>query len=274
MFGASVLGLYSRASLIVSLPAEYALTSIFKVIYPIYGRVREDVARTRILVDDALTLTTGLLWPLIGLVAGASPVIVAVLLGARWDDAAPLLTLFALIAGGWVPCGLLTNVAEALGWMKIIAVRHVIFGGSVAVAMLATYLADLGLHWLLAGIAVCDWGVYILMLQPFIHRNLLETRTVLRRQLVNGAVALAAFWGRSNVRPGSRRRCIAGASGCSDCGRSSRRGGDPRRRALDSRYPGACEQDRSGTWSRHPACWLGVTAVSSPVCERTQRWQK
>jgi PST family polysaccharide transporter len=192
-FGAATLGVYSRASLIVGLPSEYALTSVYKVIYPVYGRVREDPARTRVLIDEALTLTTGLIWPFLGLVAGAAPVIVAVLLGGRWGDAPPLVSLFALIACAWVPCGVLTNAAEAQGWMRIIATRQVALFGGIVAAMLVAYLADLSLTWLLAGIAATEWAAYALTLQPFIRRKIIEPSVTLRKQLVHAAIALGGF---------------------------------------------------------------------------------
>lgn len=193
VFGPSVLGLYSRANLIVSLPAEYAVTSIFKVIYPLYGRVRDDVARTKVLLDEALTLATGFIWPLLALVAGASPVIVAVLLGPRWDEAAPLLTLFALIVCGSVPSDLLTNAAEAFGWMRIIAARQIAFFGGVAATLATVHFGDLSLNWLLAGVAASQWGAYLLTLQPFIRLRFLDAGSVLRSELTHGAVALVAF---------------------------------------------------------------------------------
>ena len=194
-FGASVLGLYSRAYLIVYLPVAYASTSIFKVIYPLYGRIREDLARTKILVDEALTLTTGIAWPLFALVAGASPVIVRLLLGPRFDGAAPLVALFALGACANIPSGLLTNAAEAFGWMRVIATMQIMFFAGVAATLITVYFADLGLNWLLGGVAASQWGAYALTLQPFIRRRFVDRRRVLRSQLIHGAVAVVAFGG-------------------------------------------------------------------------------
>jgi O-antigen/teichoic acid export membrane protein len=193
VFGPSALGFYSRANLIVALPAEYAVKSIYKVIFSLYGRVREDLARTRSLVDEALTLTTGFVWPILALIAGAAPVIVAVLLGDRWDGAAPLIAAFALMAAAWVPCGLLTNAGEALGWMRIIAARQVAFFVCVAVTLAVAHFADLSLELLLLGLGVSEWLVYALTLRAFIARELLERDAVLRRQLVHVVLAATAF---------------------------------------------------------------------------------
>ncbi|MFN8160106.1 MAG: oligosaccharide flippase family protein [Solirubrobacterales bacterium] len=192
-FGASALGLYSRAFLIVYLPVDYVSSSIYKVLYPIYGRVRHDAERIRVLLDEALTLTTGFAWPLFGLLAGASPVVVRVLLGARFEGSAPLVSLFALGACASIASGLLTNAAEAFGWMRTIALRQAAFFGGVLAAMLTVFLADLSLSWLLAGVAAAQWAAYLLTLQPFIARDFLEAAVVLRSQLAHAAAAALAF---------------------------------------------------------------------------------
>ena len=192
-FGAAALGVYSRANLIVGLPSEYALTSIFKVLYPIYGRVREDLARTKILIDEALTLTTGLIWPILALIAGAAPVIVHLLLGDGWDAAATLITLFALMAAAWVPCGLLTNAAEGLGWMRIAATRQLAFFTCIAVTLAVGKLAGLSLNLIMLGAGISEWIVYALTLRAFISRQLLHRVDIIQRQLIHGALGVVTF---------------------------------------------------------------------------------
>lgn len=193
VFGASVLGLYSRAHMIVSLPETYATTSIFKVVYPLYGHVRESRERTRALLSDGLTLTTGAIWPFFALVAGAAPVIVEVLLGSRWSGAAPYVALVALGACANVPTGLLTNAAEALGWIKVVTIRLAAFLTGVAAAMGAVFLAGLELSWLLLGVALSQWAVFLLTLRPFVRRGLLHPTSIARVQTRHAAVALGAY---------------------------------------------------------------------------------
>lgn len=193
VLGPSVLGLYSRAHLIVMLPADYAGTGILKVLFPLYGRVRNSPDRTRALVTDALTLTTGTIWPLFALLAGAAPVIVEVLLGPRWSDAAPYVSLVALGACAGVPTATLTYTAEALGWIKVVAVRLLTFLAAVAAAMAAVFLSGLGLSWLLVGVALGEWTAYALVLRPFVRRELLDWPGVLAVHVIHGAAALGAF---------------------------------------------------------------------------------
>ena len=45
-YGAATLGLYSRSSLIVTLPLTYVTSGISKVLFPLYGRVCDDAVRT------------------------------------------------------------------------------------------------------------------------------------------------------------------------------------------------------------------------------------
>lgn len=192
-FGASDLGFYSRAALIVGMPANYATKSVYSVLYPLYGRVREDMARTRTLLEEALTLTTGIGWPLFALLAGAAPVIVPTLLGDRWGPATPLIPFFALAACAYVPCGLLTNAAEAMGWMRTIFVREAILLIATAAGLTVVYLVDLDLSWVLIAVAIAQWFTYAWTLEPFVRRRGLDGERIVRTHLVHGGMALGAF---------------------------------------------------------------------------------
>src|SRR5205823_13530625 len=102
------LGVFSRASIIVGLPQTYLSSGLMKVLYPLYGRVKNDRGRANVLLGESITLATGFVWPLYALLAGAAPVVVRVLLGRGWGGTAPLVALFALLACADLPCGLLT----------------------------------------------------------------------------------------------------------------------------------------------------------------------
>jgi hypothetical protein len=120
-------------------------------------------------------------------------VIVEVLLGSRWSSAAPYVSLVALGACATVPTGLLTNAAEALGWIKVVATRLVMFLVAVAAAMAAVFLAGLELSWLLLGVALSQWAVFLLTLRPFVRRGLLQRATVARVQARHAAMAFGAY---------------------------------------------------------------------------------
>jgi len=194
-FGARVFGFYSRANVTVNLPLTYLATSFTKVLYPFYGRVRADTARTRVLLNEALLLTTGFTWPLFALIAGAAPVVVRALLGPGWDDASRLLSLCALAACANLPCVVLTNAAEAFGWMRVIWVRQLAYVAVLGAAIAIVVIGDLRLEWLLVGVAAAQWVTYLLTAGEFFQRGHLARETVLTSQAIHGAFALAAYAG-------------------------------------------------------------------------------
>jgi O-antigen/teichoic acid export membrane protein len=179
--------------LIANLPAEYAQASVSKVLFPVYGRVRGEAERTTRLVNEALTLATGFLWPIFGLLAGAAPVVVSILLGPRWDSVPPLLTLFAVGACGNIATGLLTSAAEAFGWMRTVALRQLAFASLMLVALAIVYLTGAPVIWVAASVACAEWGAFFATLQPFIRQGVVAARPMFARQSMHLALATAAL---------------------------------------------------------------------------------
>ena len=192
-YGAATLGLYSRSSLIVTLPLTYATSGISKVLFPLYGRVRDDLKRTQVMLSEAVVLATGFSWPVLAIVAGGAPVLIAALLGPNWASATPLLRLSAVFVGAALPLNLLTNGAEAMGWIRTAAIRLVVFLVLLSSVIGATQAADLGMSALLGGVAVVEWATYAITLMPFVRRAIVDPGLLLRSHLVHGAVSLVAF---------------------------------------------------------------------------------
>jgi lipopolysaccharide exporter len=192
-YGARTLGIYSRANVIVGLPSWYLSSGLVKVLYPLYGKVRSDESRVKVLLDEALTLSSGLVWPTLAFIGGASPLIVRVLLGPGWGGAASLLTLFALGYCADMSCGLLTNAGEAFGWMRTIWLRQVAFLTLIVVDIGVMQAAGLGVEALVAGLALAQWLTYAVTVQAFVRRGFLEAHKALSMNAVHGCVAAIAF---------------------------------------------------------------------------------
>ncbi len=192
-FGKFTLGLFNRASLVVYLPLGFMTTGITKVLFPLYGRVRHDVAKTKAMLSEGMVLATGYVWPLFAIVAGGAPVLVGVVLGQRWHGAAPLLRLFVLVACGAFPTAFLTNAAEALGWIKFAAFRLLVLMTLLGSAVAVVGVAGLGLRALLIGVAIAQWATYAITLMPFVSRGVVDARLVLGSHLVHGSLSIAAF---------------------------------------------------------------------------------
>jgi PST family polysaccharide transporter len=193
LFGADTLGLYSRAYMLCALPATYGSSGIYKVVYPLYGKLRDEPKRVRILLDEALVVATGIGWPAFGLLAGFAPIAVRVVLGPDWIPAEDLLPLCAAGVVAFIPVGLLTNFAEALGWMRILAVREVATGALVLVALSVGAALSVSVEGLLVGVAIATWAAYFIVIRPFFRADLLDVGRVSREQGIHGAFAVAAY---------------------------------------------------------------------------------
>jgi O-antigen/teichoic acid export membrane protein len=97
-FGAAAVGLYSRASILLIRPLEQFTTPINAVLVPVLSRLQtqpERYRRTFLRAYEAMALisflATGLLLPL------ARPVTLVVL-GPRWEEAAPIFAAFSIAA--------------------------------------------------------------------------------------------------------------------------------------------------------------------------------
>jgi lipopolysaccharide exporter len=193
MFGAQMLGLYSRANVIVGLPLNYVTTGLTKVMYPLYGRIGSDVARLRALLSEGIAVATGLVWPLLALVAGAAPIIVRLLLGPSWHGASVLLEFGVLIACGNLPWVLLTNAAEAFGWMRLVWAKQGAYAVVLAAGVALVHFTALGIEGLLLVVAAAQWTAYGLVAAAFVGREYLDARLMLRSHAIHGAVAIVAY---------------------------------------------------------------------------------
>lgn len=111
-FGTGALGLYNRAFQLVMTPLNQVRAPINSVAQPVFARVQGDQPRfERYVVAGQLALGYGIGIVLAVLAALSTPV-VAVMLGPRWLDAAPILCLFAIAA-------MLSNISMIGYWVYV-----------------------------------------------------------------------------------------------------------------------------------------------------------
>lgn len=183
--GERAFGLYSRASLLISLPVELVVAPVIRVFYPLFVHARSDPEKLRRVYCATFAAVA-----LITIPSGMATVLVArdlvaVTLGMRWTPGTPALLCYALI----MPATFLTAVTfsahDAIGRMRskiaVQAVSLTVFSGAVV----------LGLP---AGIQ----GVACGALAGYLFRMLIE-HAVLRKRIgvswrqLGGALA-PAFW--------------------------------------------------------------------------------
>jgi|WetSurMetagenome_2_1015567.scaffolds.fasta_scaffold25133_2 lipopolysaccharide exporter len=96
MRGADLLGYYSRALNLISMPMYYMSTSLSRVLYPSVARVQDDRARVSKAYLDILTVFAGFGLPIALGMSGAAREIILVLYGSKWTASIPVMRLAAV----------------------------------------------------------------------------------------------------------------------------------------------------------------------------------
>ena len=160
--GAAALGHYTRASRLASLRGV-AGDVLVRVLFPAMARRQHRAARLGQIWLHGTEIMSLLALPLAVLLAVAAPEIVAVVLGAQWQAAVPVLQVFAL-AAPWRFCDTLNRPpTRALGAAWRLAWRH---AAGAALLVLGVWTGSRwGLAGAAAGAALAQAAAYLLMSQ-------------------------------------------------------------------------------------------------------------
>src|ERR1051325_7212632 len=94
-YGAEALGIYGRAYQLINLPTENLNSTLGFVAFPALSRVQNDPARLRSYFLKGYSLFLSVVVPITMGCALFAPDIIRVLLGSKWNEAAPLFRLMA-----------------------------------------------------------------------------------------------------------------------------------------------------------------------------------
>lgn len=147
VLGTTVLGVYTRAGSIVSLPTQQLVTPISSVMFPLFSRLREHPARYRTVILAGLRLMAATTAPAVAALVICRDWVVAILLGPKWADAAPVIPALALIAATQF-------IPNNLGWILVAAGRfgQLLSWNAVHLVGVAAAMA-VGLRYGLIGVA-------------------------------------------------------------------------------------------------------------------------
>lgn len=138
--GTRVLGYYSRANLLVSLPATYASEAMGRTLYPVYTALRGDERRASSAVTDVLIVCSAISFVGFAAVAASAKSAVSVALGPRFAPAIPIVEFLAIFAAINFPFAVAGSVQERISWMRSVwtvqSVMAAAMVGGIAVALL------------------------------------------------------------------------------------------------------------------------------------------
>jgi O-antigen/teichoic acid export membrane protein len=180
--GAVPLGLYNRASLLVSVPAQSFSTSLLRVLFPALSRIQTDRSRLEeVYSAGVLFLGVGLCIFALAISASAQE-IVLVILGDRWVEVIPTLQIFAigvpinlLLSFDGVICDATANLGIKL---RITIVRLVLFLG---LWLVFVSLGLVGFAWAFVLSQVASYTIYTVVVMRIIglsRRPVLELHSL------------------------------------------------------------------------------------------------
>jgi len=138
-FDQQTLGLYHIAKQLVLKPSQILLPIVTKISYPIFGKVQNDISKTKNYYLGMIGLLSFIVFPMYGLVFLLSPEIVNIFLGSEWIDSITIvqsLVFYAAMIAISTPIGSLVMAKGKANWNFWWNVFWLIF---VSVLMFSVY---------------------------------------------------------------------------------------------------------------------------------------
>lgn len=174
-WGAGPLGLYSRACNLLMLPVRQLGAPARSVAVPAFSRVQVDPER---LARYYLRTVNVIMWvsaPLFGYLFVAAEPVIAITLGSRWHEAAPVFQLLAILA-------LSQLLLDATGWLLVSqgrSMRLLQMTLILAPVMIASYA--IGLPFGIRSVALCSSIASLLVYPAILKFSFRGTKITLRR---------------------------------------------------------------------------------------------
>jgi O-antigen/teichoic acid export membrane protein len=146
--GKEVLGFYTVASHLASLPNQRVSGIINQVAFPAFSRMQDDVARVGATVLKGVRILSFVSFPILWGLGTVAPEFVAVVLGAKWQPAVPTLMILATIMPLRMIANFVPNAIQGVGRSDIVL-------QTVAFATVVAPLCFLvGVRWGLLGLSL------------------------------------------------------------------------------------------------------------------------
>ena len=179
--GKELLGFYSVAMHLASLPNGRIMGIINQVAFPAFSRMQHDSARVASAVLTGVRVLAFFAFPILWGISSVAPEFVSLILGAKWIPATMPLQVLALIMPLRMMSSFMPNALQGIGRSDII-MWNVVFA---ALVMPAAFMV--GVYWGLEGLSIA-W----LIVSPLVFlENMRRALPPLGLRLRNLGVALA-----------------------------------------------------------------------------------
>jgi len=139
VWGAQLLGIYSRSFALVNLPTQYLTVTFSKVMFPSFSQVQNDIPRLRGAYYSGLMLIAIVVMPISFGIVPAARELVLVLLGEQWVSGITTLQILALTVPFLMGTVLPAIVCDSLGQLNAKFLLQIASVGLVFVLVILTY---------------------------------------------------------------------------------------------------------------------------------------
>ena len=173
--GASLLGFYNRASMIINLPLLNLNNSITKVLFPSFSLIQNDKSKLKNAFLSAFSVSSFFLIPICIWVSVSAKEVVLIILGPKWHASIQILRILALVTPFYMFNNYMGILFEATAYLKmklIFQILYVILLSCVLFIMLPYGIFYIALG-LLASIIIQHIG-YLYLTKSLLFLNLRE----------------------------------------------------------------------------------------------------
>lgn len=195
MLGKDMLGYYSIAMHLASLPVQRVTAIINQVTFPVFARVQDKPAEAGQYLLSGLRLLGFVSFPVLWGISSVAPEIVKVILGEKWLPATSALQIIALVMPATIMVPTVSTVVQSMGRMDV-TLRNVCWA---AVVMPVAFL--IGSGWGTTGIALAWLIAYPLVFLVNMWRaadvlfiRFTDLLATMVRPAIAGGAMYAAVW--------------------------------------------------------------------------------
>ncbi len=187
-FGASPLGLYTRAQVLLARPIQQITTPINNVLIPVLSRLQHDAERYRRSYIRAYGTLALVVFSFAASCLALSKPLVLVILGNKWAGAIPLFAMFTLVAISQPLSAICSWIYESQGRGKDQLTNHTAAG----LVTIASFV--LGLHWGPIGVVTSLAFVSLIVRLPIVYYIAGRSGPVSTRDLWMGFISHLPCW--------------------------------------------------------------------------------
>ena len=136
--GASLLGIYNRAFMIVNLPLQNLNTSITKVLFPSFSIIQNEKQRLKNAFISSLSVSAFFLIPICILISISSKEVVLILLGEKWKASIGILRVLAIVAPFYLMSNYMGVLFESMAKLKVKLIFQISFVILLSIVLLST----------------------------------------------------------------------------------------------------------------------------------------